>query len=189
MCQSSRALEKRAEENTWVSTWTGKQLVENKGSREATPESHGGGRLMECHDDRKRRPRESNVALQDLEKTTLSTRAARGGGRQWCWETTRPRASEHDWMMLETRSQKLGRGQRTVYEQAKTPEVQNTDDRRADPQRQKSGPTAGEKSIPNSRTSNRVMSVMNRADNTGADSPDSAQRISSPSTRSPTSLS
>ena len=41
MCQSSRALEKRAEENTWVSTWTGKQLVENKGSREATPESHG----------------------------------------------------------------------------------------------------------------------------------------------------
>ena len=39
--QSSRALEKRAEENTWVSTWTGKQLVENKGSREATQESHG----------------------------------------------------------------------------------------------------------------------------------------------------
>ena len=73
-------------------------------------------RAMECHGDRKRRTRESNVALQDLEKTTLSTRAARGGGRQWCWETTRPRASEHDWMMLETRSQKVGRGQRTVYE-------------------------------------------------------------------------
>ena len=75
-------------------------------------ECHG-GRLMECHDDRKSRARESNVALQDLEKTTLSTRA---------------------------RSQKLGQGQRTVYEQAKTPEVQNTvmDDRRADP-------TAGEK--------------------------------------------
>ena len=58
MWQSSRALEKRAEENTWVSTWTGKQLIENKGSREATPESLGvpwGERLMECHDDRKRR--------------------------------------------------------------------------------------------------------------------------------------
>ena len=78
-----------------------------------------------------------NVALQDLEKTTLSTRAARGGRRQWFLEATRPRASEHDWMMLETRSQKLGREQRTVHEQAKTPEVQNTvmDDRRADPQR------------------------------------------------------
>ena len=112
---------------------------------------------MECHDDRKRRTRESNVALQDLEKTTLSTRAVRGGWRQWCWVTTRPRASEHDWMMLDTRSQKLGRGQRTVL-----------DDRRADPQ------PAGEKSIPNSRTSNRVMSVINRADNTGTDSPDSA---------------
>ena len=102
--------------------------------RRRAMECHG-GRLMECRDDRNRRARESNVALQDLEKTTLSTRAARGGRRQWCWETTRPRASEHDWMMLETRSQKLGRGQRTVYEQAKTPEVQNTvmDDRRADP--------------------------------------------------------
>ena len=56
--------------------------------------------------------------------------------------------------MLETRSQKLGQGQRTVYEQAKEAEVQNTvmDDTRADPQRvKKSGPTAGEKSIPNSR--------------------------------------
>ena len=104
--------------------------------RRRAMECHG-GQLMECHDDRKTRTRESNVALQDLEKTTLSTRAARGGVRQWCWETTRPRASEHDWMMLETRSQKLGRGQKTVYEQAKTPEVQNTvmDDRRADPQR------------------------------------------------------
>ena len=42
-----------------------------------------------------------------------------------------------DWMMLETRSKKLGQGQRTVYEQATTPELQNTvmDDRRADPQR------------------------------------------------------
>ena len=41
--------------------------------------------------------------------------------------------------MLETRSQKLGQGQRAVYEQAKTPELQNTvmDDRRADPQRAK----------------------------------------------------
>ena len=111
-----------------------------KGSREATPESHGvpwGGRLMECHDCRKRRTRDSNVALQDHEKTTFSTRSARGRVRRWCWETTRLRASEHDWMMLETRSQKLGRGQRTVYEQAKTLEVQNTvmDDRRADPQR------------------------------------------------------
>ena len=85
-------------------------------------ECHG-GRLMECHDDRKNRARESNVALQDLEKTTLSTRAARGWRSQW--------------MMPETRSQKLGRGQRTVYEQAKKPELQNTvmDDRRADPQR------------------------------------------------------
>ena len=69
--------------------------------------------------------------------------AQRAEKSEWCWETTRPRASEHvkrtrpDWMMLETRSQKLGQGQRTVYEQAKTPEVQNTvmDDRRADPQR------------------------------------------------------
>ena len=26
-------------ENTWVSTWTGEQLVESKGTREATPES------------------------------------------------------------------------------------------------------------------------------------------------------
>ena len=34
-------VEQRAEENTWVSTWTGKQLVENKGSRVATPESLG----------------------------------------------------------------------------------------------------------------------------------------------------
>ena len=39
-------------------------------------ECHG-VRLMECHVDRKRITRESNVALQDLEKTTLSTRAAR----------------------------------------------------------------------------------------------------------------
>ena len=37
-------------------------------------ECHG-ERLMECHDDRKNRARESNVALQDLEKTMLSTRA------------------------------------------------------------------------------------------------------------------
>ena len=125
--QSSRALEKRAEENMWVSTWTSKQLVETRARvkrRQRAMECHG-WRLMECHDDRKRRARESNVALQDLEKTTLSTRAARGGERQWCWETTRPRASEHvkrtrpDWMMPETRSQKLGQGQRTVYEQAK----------------------------------------------------------------------
>ena len=34
-------MKKRAEENTWVSTWTGEELVGNKGSREATPESHG----------------------------------------------------------------------------------------------------------------------------------------------------
>ena len=40
-----------------------------------------GGRIMECHDDRKRRTRESNVELQDLEKTALSTREARGGER------------------------------------------------------------------------------------------------------------
>ena len=80
--QSSRALEKRAEENTWVSTWTGKQLVETrvrvKRSRRAM-ECHG-GRLMECHDDRKRRSRESNVALQDLEKTALSTPSAQRRG-------------------------------------------------------------------------------------------------------------
>ena len=89
-----------------------------------------GGRLMECHDDRKRRAQESNVALQDLEKTTPSTRKACGGGTQYV-KRTRP-----DWMMQETRIQKLGQGQRTVYEQAKTPEVQNTvmDDRRAGPQ-------------------------------------------------------
>ena len=42
-----------------------------------------GGRIMECHDDRKRRARERNVALQDLEKTTLSTRAARGRESQY----------------------------------------------------------------------------------------------------------
>ena len=49
--------------------------------------------------------------------------------------------------MLETRSQKLGQGQRTVYEQARTLEVQNIvmDDRRADPQRVKrTFPTAGQ---------------------------------------------
>ena len=40
-------------------------------------------RDMECHDDRRRRARESNVALQDLEKTTLSTRAARGRESQY----------------------------------------------------------------------------------------------------------
>ena len=53
-------------------------------------------------------------------------------------QTTRKR-TRPDWMMLETRSEKLGRGQRTVYEQAKTPELQNTvmDDRGADPQRVK----------------------------------------------------
>ena len=88
------------------------------------------------------------------ERRSLHAQCAEGGdsgaGRP-------PRGSEHDCMMLDTRSQKLGRGQRTVL-----------DDRRADPQ------AAGEKSIPNSRTSNRVMSVINRADNTGTDSPDSA---------------
>ena len=156
-------------------------------------ECHG-GRIMECHDDRKRRTRESNVALQDLENTTLSTRAARGGKRQWCWETTRQRASEHvkrtrpDWMMLETRCQKLGQGQRTVYEQAKMLELQNTvmDDRRADPQRviradpqrvKRAQPTAGKKrrlrqdhDEVNSKMSvgKEVLGVMNRADNTGA---------------------
>ena len=50
--------------------------------RRRAMECHG-GRIMECHDDRKRRTRESNVALQDLEKTTLSTRAARGRGSQY----------------------------------------------------------------------------------------------------------
>ena len=56
-------------------------------------ECHG-GRLMECHDDRKKINRESNIALQDLEKTAPSTRAARGEeGSEWCWETTRPRAA------------------------------------------------------------------------------------------------
>ena len=122
------------------------------------------------------------TAREELERATSrckisrrrrSLHAQRAEKSDSGWETTRPSASEHDWMMLETRSQKLGRGQRPVYEQAKTPD----------------GPTAGEQSIPNSRTINRVMSVMNRADNTGADSPDSAQRISSPPTRSPTSLS
>ena len=78
--QSSRALEKCAKENTWVSTWTGDQLVETRARvkrRRRAMECHG-GRLMECHDNRKRRTRESNVALQDLEKTRLSARAARG---------------------------------------------------------------------------------------------------------------
>ena len=179
MCQSSRALEKRAEENTWVSTWTGKQLVENKGSREATPESHGvpwrgGGSWSAMMTAREELERATSRCKISRRRRSLHAQRAEGRVKR-----TRP-----DWMMLETRSQKLGRGQRTVYEQAKTLEVQNTviDDK-------KSGPTAGEKSISNSRTSNRVMSVMNRADNTGADSPDSAQRISSPSTRSPTSLS
>ena len=81
--QSSRALEKCAKENTRVSTWTGKQLVKTRARvkrRRRAMECHG-GRIMECHDDRKRRTRESNVALQDLEKTTPSTRAARGGRR------------------------------------------------------------------------------------------------------------
>ena len=52
-------------------------------------------------------------------------------------ESVHVKRTRPDWMMLETRSQNLGRGQRTVYEQAKTPELQNTvmDDRRADPQR------------------------------------------------------
>ena len=78
------------------------------------------------------------------------------------------------------------------------------DNRRADPQRvRRSGPTAGKKSLANCRASNEdsdkeedelnskmsvgieVMSLVNRADNTGGDSPDSAQRLSSPSTRSP----
>ena len=81
------------------------------------------------------------TAREDLEKTTHSTRAPRGGRESVVLgdhQTTRKR-TRPDWMMLETRSQKLGRGQRTVYEQAKTPEVQNTvmDDRRAHP-------TAGE---------------------------------------------
>ena len=87
---------------------------------------------MECHDDRRRRARESNVALQDLEKDdALYTRSARKG------ESVHVKRTRPDWTILETRSQKLGRGQRTVHQQAKTPEVQNTvmDDRRADPQR------------------------------------------------------
>ena len=55
-------VKKRAEENTWVSTWTGEPRV--KRCLRAM-ECHG-GRLMERHGDRKRRARESNVALQDL---------------------------------------------------------------------------------------------------------------------------
>ena len=70
-------------------------------------ECHGGW-IMECCDDHKRRARESNVGLQDLEKTTHAQCAAQHVKR------TRP-----DWKMLETGSQKLGQGQRTVYEQAK----------------------------------------------------------------------
>ena len=50
--------------------------------RRRAMECHG-GRHMECHDDRKRRTRESNVALQDHEKTPLSTRAACGRGSQY----------------------------------------------------------------------------------------------------------
>ena len=61
------------------------QLVGNKGSLEATPESHGvpwwAARLMECHDDRKRRARESNVALQDLEKAMSRCKRRDGDGQ------------------------------------------------------------------------------------------------------------
>ena len=46
--------------------------------RRRAMECHGGW-LMECHDDRKRRTRESNVALEDLEETALYTRSARRG--------------------------------------------------------------------------------------------------------------
>ena len=45
-------VKKRAEENTWVSTWTGEQLVGNRHWRAMECD---GERLMECHDDRKRR--------------------------------------------------------------------------------------------------------------------------------------
>ena len=44
-------VKKRAEENTWVSTWTGEQLVGKR--RWRAMECHG-ERLMECHDDRER---------------------------------------------------------------------------------------------------------------------------------------
>ena len=115
-------------------------------------------RAMECHDDRKRRARDSNVALQDLEKTTLSTCAARGGGSQWCWDTTRPRTAR-----VANTTRLDDAGDKKPEDRSRTEDcpragkeavVQNTvmDDRRADPRRgKKSGPTAGEKSIPNSR--------------------------------------
>ena len=76
-------LRRSVRKRTWVSTWTSKQLVETRArvKRRRAMECHG-GRLMECRDDRKGRARESNVAWQGLEKTTLSTRAARSAQRR-----------------------------------------------------------------------------------------------------------
>ena len=80
MCQSSRALEKRAGENAWVSTWTGKQLVENKGSRE--PESHGvpwgdgsWSAMMTAREDSRKQRR----VARSREDDALYTRSARRG--------------------------------------------------------------------------------------------------------------
>ena len=87
--------------------------------RRRAMECHG-GRLMECHDDRKRRARERNVALQDLEKTTTSTRAARGEGRsEWCWKT-RPLAALEG-TTLRRRCEYGARGARLTHSHAATP--------------------------------------------------------------------
>ena len=104
-------------------------------------ECHG-GRLMECHDDRKRRARESNVALQDLEKTTLSTRAARGGETVVLGDhqTTRKRTREANTTRLDDAGDKKPEARSRTEDclrAGEEAEVQNTvmDDRRADPQR------------------------------------------------------
>ena len=102
-------------------------------------ECHG-GQLMECHDDRKRKTRESNVALEDLEKTTPSTRAARGKGESVVQANT-TRLDDAGDKNPEARSRT-----EDCLRAGKEAEVQNTvmDDRRADPQRVKRAwPTAG----------------------------------------------
>ena len=114
-------------------------------------ECHG-GRIMEFHDDRKRRARESNVALQDLEKTTLSTRAALGGERAVLGDhqTTRKRTREANTTRLTDAGDKKPEARSRTEECLRAgneAEVQNIvmDVRRADPQRVKRAfPTAGQ---------------------------------------------
>ena len=82
------------------------------------------------YDDRKRRTRDSNVALQDLERTTLSTRAARKGESVVQANTTRLDDAGDKKPEARSRTEDSPRAGKEAV-------VQNTviDDRRADPQR------------------------------------------------------